>query len=74
METPKRIYISELCRFECGSEQCSTFKENSDVEYIRSDISEAERNAFAIFCFDAGRWGGERDANKLYELFNSRKK
>lgn len=44
------------------------------IGYVRSDIAETDRNAFAIFCYDAGKWGGERDANKLYELFNSRNK
>jgi hypothetical protein len=72
MKTPKRIYFEELV----GSNGilCLDYKNESDIKYIRADIADTERNEFALFCYDAGRWGGERDIKKLYEMFNSRPK
>jgi len=69
MKTPERIYIHPGVH-----NYNSEIPFTGSVEYVRSDISESNRNEFAIFCYDAGKWGGERDAEKLYELFNSRKK
>ena len=73
METPEKIYIEEPIE-----DTQSVFfgypkkEPNANTKYIRSDIADTERNEFALFCYDAGRWGGERDVKKLYEMFNSR--
>lgn len=81
MKAPEKIYlqVGENCPDDADFKELAEVTHSgkriykNDIEYVRKDIAESEREAFAIFCYDAGRWGGERDAKKLYEMFNSRK-